>query len=270
MQVKTEKSPLRHASDYVRGLAAKGVYSFTSKDARAALGASPAAVKLALLRLNREGIVASPARGFYVIVPPEYQSLGCLPADQFIPALMQRVDVPYYAGLLSAAEYHGAAHHRPQEFQVMSSKARRPLNCGRVRVVFAVRKHLGSVSLQAFNTPRGAIQVSDPESTALDLVGYQQRVGGLDNVITVIYELADKVDPQKLVVAAQAAPISWAQRLGHLLEKVGAAEKAAALKLYVKKSAKESVVLLPGAPTKQAHRDGEWKLIVNANLEPET
>src|SRR5436305_10884542 len=121
------------ASDYVIGLAAQGRYHFRSEDAQKALGVSPAAAKLALLRLAKQGLIASPARGFYVIVPPEYRSLGSLPADQFIPALMQRLALTYYAGLLTAAQYHGAAHHRPQEFQVMLAKSRRHLISGAVR-----------------------------------------------------------------------------------------------------------------------------------------
>src|SRR5579863_5067036 len=115
--------------NYTRQLAASGRYSFTSNEAR-----------IALNRLIREREIASPARGFYVIVPPEYQSLGCLPADQFIPALMERAGLPYYAGLLSAAQYYGAAHHRPQELQVLLVKQRRPIHCGSVRVAFFVRK----------------------------------------------------------------------------------------------------------------------------------
>jgi hypothetical protein len=58
-------------------------------------------------------------RGFHVIVPPEYRSLGCLPPEQFAPALMETLGMPYYAGLLSAAQFHGAAHQRPQVFQVV-------------------------------------------------------------------------------------------------------------------------------------------------------
>jgi len=45
-----------------------------------------------------------PYRGFYVIVSPEYRSLGCRPAEQFIPDLMEYLGEVYYAGLLSAAE----------------------------------------------------------------------------------------------------------------------------------------------------------------------
>src|SRR5690349_17396942 len=131
-----------HARHYITQLAAAGRYSFASSDAREALGVSADAAKLALNRLVRQKMVASPARGFYVVIPPEYRSLGCLPADQFIPELMRRQGQSYYAGLLSAAQYHGAAHHRPQEFQVVLAKARRPIHCGQVRVVFIVRKRL--------------------------------------------------------------------------------------------------------------------------------
>ena len=108
-------------------LVAAGRYHFTAAEMRSALGVSSAASKLALRRLIKKRQVASPARGFYVIVPPEYRSLGCLPADQFIPALMELREIRYYAALLSAAQYHGAAHQRPQEFQVALARNRRPI-----------------------------------------------------------------------------------------------------------------------------------------------
>ena len=257
------------ASDYIRNLAAGGRYSFTSEEARKALGVSAAAAKLALHRLIREGEVASPARGFYVIVAPEYTSLRCLPADQFISALMRRAGQPYYAALLTAAQYHGAAHHRPQEFQVMLTKSRRPIHCGKVRVAFFVRKRLSEVSLQSFNTPRGPIQVSSPETTAVDLVGYQHQIGGLDQVVTIVSELADRIDAQQLVSAAQTAPLPWAQRLGYLLERAGAADKVASLKAYIHSVAPENTALLPQQSTVGKRRDVHWKLIVNADVEPD-
>jgi predicted transcriptional regulator of viral defense system len=256
--------------DYIRGLAASGRYSFSSDEARVALGTSAAAAKLALHRVAQDGDVASPARGFYVIVPPEYRSLGCLPADQFIPALMQRVGAPYYVGLLTAAQYHGAAHHRPQEFQVMLAKARRPIHCGQVRVAFYVRKRLREVPLENVNTARGPLQVSSPEATALDLIGYERHAGGLDQVATVLAELAERIDPQKLVAAAQTAPLPWSQRLGYLLEQIGAVVKVASLKRFVQDSARKSVLLLPRAHGSDAPRNADWKLLVNSEVEAET
>jgi predicted transcriptional regulator of viral defense system len=258
-----------HARDYIEGLTAAGRYHFSAADARKALGVSADAARLALNRLARQKLIASPARGFYVVVPPEYRSLGCLPADQFIPALMERSGLRYYAGLLSAAQFHGAAHHRPQEFQVLLQRARRPIRCGQVRAVFIVRKHLQKVPVQNFNTPRGTVQVSTPEATAVDLVGYHRRAGGLDQVATILAELSERIDPGKLVAAAKTAPMPWAQRLGYLLELVGARDQAAPLKDYVRRAVRGPVLLLPGAEDRKARRDADWEVNVNAAVEAE-
>jgi predicted transcriptional regulator of viral defense system len=257
------------ARDYIARLAAAGRYHFSSLDAQQALGVSPAAAKLALNRLTKQQLIASPARGFYVIVPPEYRSLKSLPADQFIPALMQRLGRAYYAGLLSAAQFHGAAHHRPQEFQVMVAKSRRAIVSGAVRVTFIVRNNIDSVAVQNFNTPRGTVRVSTPEATAVDLVGYPGHVGGLDQVATILSELAEKLDPGKLAIAAQNAPMPWGQRLGYLLEKFGEGDRVDPLRSYVQKNARQSAVLLPTAKVNEAVRNDDWKLIVNAEVESE-
>jgi predicted transcriptional regulator of viral defense system len=266
--VKSESNHL-NAKGYISGLAASGRYHFTSREAQAALGVSAAAAKLALNRLAKQKLIASPARGFYVILPPEYYSLGCLPADQFIPALMKRLNLSYYTGLLSAAQYHGAAHQRPQEFQVFLASNRRPIQCGAVRVVFMARKRLKEVPVQPFNTPRGTLLVSTPEATALDLVGYVGHAGGLNQVATVLSELAERIDPEKLAVAARTAPIPWAQRLGYLLEHLGFAAKVPALKEYVRQHAMQSTLLLPTTSQKRSRRNKGWKLYANAKVEAE-
>jgi predicted transcriptional regulator of viral defense system len=256
--------------NFVSGLAAGGRYFFASRDAQAVLGVSPAAAKLALNRMAKQGAIASPARGFYVIVPPEYHSLGCLPADQFIPALMKSLGQTYYVGLLSAAQYHGAAHHRPQEFQVFLAKNRRPIQCGKVSVAFMARKRITDVAVQSFNTPRGTILVSTPEATAMDLIGYQHHAGGLDQVATILGELVEKIDPRKLATAAATAPLPWAQRLGYLLEHIDAGKKASALKAFVQEHARLAAVLSPTAPRAASRRDDDWNLYVNADVEAET
>jgi predicted transcriptional regulator of viral defense system len=247
-----------------------GRYFFTSEEAAHELDVSRDAVKLALNRLRRKGEIASPGRGLYLIVPPEYRSLGSLPADQFIPDLMARAKAPYYAGLLSAAQYHGAAHHRPQELQVMVARTRKPIVCGRVRVSFHVRKRLTDIPVQQINTPRGTIAVSTPAATAFDLVGYEATIGGLDAAATILVELAEKLDAEKLAALASSAPLPWAQRLGYLLEHIGEGPKAQLLKGYVQKHAHESAVLLPSAPVAGRSRDRDWKLIVNTDVEAET
>jgi predicted transcriptional regulator of viral defense system len=255
--------------DYITDLAASGRYHFAAEEMRKALGVSADAAKLALYRLAKRGLVASPGRGFYIIVPPEYKRLGSLPADQFLPALMEWRKTKYYAALLSAAQYHGAAHHRPQEFQAMVEKNQRPIECGSVRVAFIARKKVSAVPVQSFNTPRGTILVSTVEATAVDLAGYPQHAGGLDQVATILVELAEKIDPKRLVNAAKTAPLPWAQRLGYLLERAEAKEQASLLKAYVQENARDWTPLVPSARRARAPRADDWLLYVNVDVEPE-
>ena len=53
---------------------------------------------------------------------------------------MDHLGLAYYAGLLTAAEYHGAAHQRPQVFQVVVEENRPEVSCGKIRVWFIARR----------------------------------------------------------------------------------------------------------------------------------
>ena len=251
----------------IEELTSRGRYSFTSEEARRALRVSPEAAKQALYRLAGQGLLASPVRGFYVIVPPEYRTLMCLPAEQFIPDLMGRKELTYYAGLLTAAQYHGAAHQRPQEFQVFLPRSQRSIRCGKVKIRFMARRGIDMVPVQKRNTPRGELRVSTPEATAIDLVGYPEQAGGYGQVVTVLAELAAEIDASALAVAAETAPVTWMQRLGYLLELVGAKDAAAGIKKFVRENAHEYTKLIPAKDGARDPRLSDWKLIVNA--EPE-
>ena len=249
--------------------AARGQYHFTSSEFRSALRVSPAAANQALWRLANRGDIASPGQGFYVVVPPEYRALGCLPPDQFIPALMEQRGMRYYVGLLSAAQYHGAAHHRPQVFQVMVERSRRPIGCGAVRVDFVGRARLASVPMCTFDSPRGSVVASTVEATAVDFVGYMGRAGGVDRVAGMLLELAEQMDPVLLVDAARSASLLWAQRLGYMLEFVGAGDRCGPLKDDVRQRARNYTRLLPSASAEGAARSRDWRLLVNTSIEAE-
>jgi predicted transcriptional regulator of viral defense system len=257
------------AANLIAELASRGQHCFTMDEAVAALGSSVKATRAALRRLKKKGVVATPYRGFHVIVPPEYRRLGCLPADQFVPELMKLLGQPYYVALLSAARYHGAAHQQPQFFYVMVAQNRPSIVCGAVRVHFVARSNVVEISVARFNTPRGYVTVSSPEATAFDLVGYHKHAGGLDNVATVLAELTDSLSLEGLFEAAKLSPTPWAQRLGYLLERVGAERKAASLARYVERMATEITPLLPGRTIVGARRDPRWKLHVNVDVESE-
>ena len=257
------------AREYITDLAAKGRHNFTSEEARAALGGSLVAVRAALRRSSQRKEIASPHRGFYVILSPEYRSLGCLPAEQFVPNLMQFLHEHYYVALLSAAELHGAAHHRPQRFQVMLSKNSRPIGCGKVRVQFVARHDLAKTPVVEMNTPRGRMRVSSREATVLEVVGYAGQCGGLDNVASVLSELVETVEPSKLLEVARLCPIAWSQRLGYLLEVTNHSELGEALVDHVREHAKTIAPLVRAKSLDGAPRAARWKLAINERVEPD-
>lgn len=257
------------AASYINGLAGQGQFTFTTGEAINALRSSAVAVRAALRRLIAKGELASPYRGFYTIVPPEYRRLGCLPADQFLPQLMKHLDQTYYVALLSAAELHSAAHQRPQGLQVMVRSNRRPIVCGKVRVQFYARNDLEQTTIVERNTPRGRIRVASPEATALELVGYADQCAGLDIVISVLAELVDVLDKRRLKVAAKNCPVAWVQRLGYLLDLAGHEKIAEALISVVAARAQVVAPLVRSQPITQAPRSERWKLAINATVEPQ-
>jgi predicted transcriptional regulator of viral defense system len=153
------------------------------------------------------------------------------------------------------------------EFQVFVEKPKRRIVCGGVRVEFIVRKGVARVPVQKLNTPRGSIVVSTPEATAIDLIGYQRHAGGLSQVATVLAELAERIDSKKLALAAETAPVPWLQRLGYVLDQVGAADKTEKLKELVRARAHEPVPLLAGVPYSKTSRHAGWRIYANAKVE---
>jgi len=260
---------MSNATKFITDLAARGRYHFATQDAREALGTSVVAARAVLRRMKSRGEIAVPHRGFHVIVPPEYRRLGCLPPEQFVPQLMEHLGEYYYVALLSAAELHGAAHHRPQTFQVMVKTNRRPLECGKVRVQFVARKDLDRTPAIEKNTPRGKVRLAAPEATALELVGYADQCGGFDNVASVVGELVEVMDVSKLSEAARLCPIAWAQRLGYLLDLTNHAQVADSLAEHVRTHATVYAPLVRSRSTARARREERWKLAINASVEPD-
>lgn len=254
-------------ASYINGLAAKGRYHFTTVEAVTTLGSSPVAARAAIRRQREKGRLAMPFRGFHVIVPPEYRALGCLPADQFVPQLMEHLGLVYYAGLLSAASLHGAAHQAPMVFQAIIAQNRPEIRCGRVRAEFVARANVDEIPTVLRNTLRGVLRVSTPEATAFDLVGYPSRAGGMSNVATILAELAELMDAASLLVEARHSPLPWTQRLGYLLERAGVDPLAAPLAGYVSGRAREYVPLRPRKPVTCAFRVPRWRLLVNEEVE---
>ena len=250
---------------------AGGKYAFLRRDAVAESGLSADAVKKALQRLVARGRIAKAKDYFFVIVPLEYATAGGPPASWFIHDLMAAMERPYYVGLLTAAGLHGASHHQPQEFQVVTDRPIRPITVGRSRLRFFASRFISGAAATDLKTPTGSMRVSTPETTAVDLVRFARVAGQLDNVATVICELVPKLNPKKLVAAAKVVgDVPNAQRLGYILDRAGAREVGESLRLWVERQSPHAIPLRSHRRGHEAPEDRRWHVIVDQPLEIET
>ncbi len=259
----------RSLAELVDALQSSGTYVFRRDEALSALGISEVAFKNATRRLAAKRRIVAPRRGFFVIVPLEYRSAGTPPPSWFVADLMAFHRQAYYVGLLSAAALHGAAHQQPQEFQVLTERPLRPVRAGRMRLRFFKKRHLEKTPALDVKTETGSMRVSTPEATALDLLRYVESAGGLGNVATILAELAEAIDGGRLVDAAHDEELSVVQRLGFLLELVGAREVANPLGRWIAERRPRSVLLRPSGGSRSAPKSSPWQVIVNETVEPD-
>lgn len=255
-------------SAFVETLQGRGRYTFDREEGLQETGSTPEALEAAVRRLAAKGRLVVPRRGFYVIVPAEYRSAGAPPPDWFIADLMRFEGKPYYVGLLSAAALHGAAHQQPQEFQVVTDGPLRSAKAGQVRIRFFTKATAGSTPVVDVKTQTGSMRVSTAEATALDLVRYAKRAGHLGNVATVLSELAEKIDARRLLALARKdVEIAHVQRLGHLLDAVGAASVARPMAAWLSEQRPRRVLLRPGSQRPIREEDPRWRVRVNEQVE---
>ncbi|WP_442579334.1 type IV toxin-antitoxin system AbiEi family antitoxin domain-containing protein [Mesorhizobium sp. ASY16-5R] len=258
-------------STYVSSLLSAGRVVFAGGEAAKALGVPRGAFLDAAERLQKRGHLLNPRQDFYVIVPPQFATWGAPPPPWYIDALMKHESQPYYVGLLKAAELHGATHQAVMEFQVVTAKRLPKIRAGRNLIVFYYRKNMEAVAagVAERKTDTGTMRVSDPALTALDLLRYPRAAGGLDNVATVLTDLAPSIDGDQLAALSAAAERPVVQRLGHLLDRLGQEGLTAPLHAALQARGGEAWTELdrkeaadPDFAPPPLERDSRWRVIV--------
>jgi len=204
-----------------------------------------------------------------VVVRPEDQKWGAPPAKEFIDYLMDYLEKPYYVGVLSAAQIHGAAHHALRVFQVVVETTSPDIETGRAPIHFIENSNLEEASVDRKKTRTGYIQVSTPEATVVDVVYYRKHAAGLDNVANIIIELGEDLEPSKLFEAAvRMHGTATIQRLGFILDKYGFKRRSDPLESWVRNQDVSRVSLLPSGERSGVHHDKRWHVLVNRELDP--
>jgi predicted transcriptional regulator of viral defense system/predicted nucleotidyltransferase component of viral defense system len=213
-------------------------------------------------------------RNFWVIVPVEYALKGMVDPIEYIAQLMNYIGKNYYIGLLSAAAIHGASHQQPMELMIITDTNHlRNKVKNDVKISFAGKKEIPQQYLQQITVRSGYIPVSTPELTAIDLLLYSKNVGGINRVATVLSELAEVIDFEKVSLDFfQNTDTANVQRLGYMLDLLGYNETADTLLRKAKETnlkfrkyplcIKRKTVDLSESPF-----DNKWKIIINEKID---
>ena len=258
---------------WIKDRAIHGFPTFSIEDVReTGMYSSEQILQNELYRLCSNKTIASVYRGFYVIIPVQYVLRGSVPATYYIDQLMAYLSKPYYVCMLSAAELLGATHQRPQQFSVMTTfPKRRVVSTRNVIIDWFYRVELPEDALITKNTETGTIRISNSLLTAADLVQYQQHIGGLSRVATILEELSEQINikSQFASLASFVKKVTW-QRLGYILEHV-VEENELADELYEQiRNLPGSLMYMPlstSAEDNTSERNSRWKININVQIE---
>jgi hypothetical protein len=85
---------------------------------------------------------------------------------------------------------------------------------------------------------------------------------------TVLADLAEKIDPERLTKAARREnDLPSAQRLGFLLEHIGEKARVDPLAEWIKSFRTRTVYLRPGGSVRRARKSARWKVMLNEDVE---
>ena len=244
-----------------------GRYWASAEEVQALLGGSADAARHALAALQHQKKIFSPARGFYVVIPPEYRAWGSVPGDWFIDPMMKHLKRTYYVSFLTAAAIHGASHQAPQTFQVMIPKYLPGRDVGRTKLRFTASRHVADMAQERQVCHTGYFLLASRESTIVDLAWRQREGGGISNVATVLKEIGE-LDGDQLARLAPIRGRSTARRLGWLIERYRQDVDPHWLRLVAQPDAGEPAFLSPGSG-KRGHIDKRWGLLLNTEAEPD-
>ncbi len=256
----------------------QGRATFSREEAEAVLDLSPDALTAALVRLAARKRIASPRKGFFLILRPEDQVTGAPDPAQWIDPLMRALQLDYRVSLLRAAAFHGASHQAAMVFQVVVPRQLRGIELGRHRIEFVYQAPASfanvnqAEALDRIKTAAGYARVAGVELTLLDCARYFHKAGGIHTVAQVARDIGAKAEPKRLAQLAAAYEASCARRVGYVLQQVGHPRQARSLEPFALK-AKAFVPLDPAIKPVSSllatpgERDAQWKLLIHEPVE---
>ena len=258
-----------NTADYIRSLRTNGKYAFTIDDLVRDIPKPMKNIRKNLDNLREKGDIINVRRGFFAIIPDEYKNMGVIPVEFYIDVLMKYLCKNYYVGLYSAAMFHGAAHQQPQEFYVISEKPRPKTTANENYLInFIEKSNFPLFGIEKKKTDTGYFNISSKELTFLDLIYFEQAMGGFNRIISILEELSESINLTKMKEAVKNDyPLSVFQRAGYIAENVLDNTKLATV--FENKLAKSNprTKLLKSSGEKNGEKNVKWNLIINTEIE---
>ena len=263
MQSQSKSRMDRAADGFITQRLALGRVAFPLADLVKATGLSVTAARNQLLRLKDRVTRVSPRHQFFLIVSPEHRAVGAPPVAWWLDDYFKWLSEPYYLALQSAASLLGSNPQALQVTQVMTRIPRRPLEIGRIRIQFFVKRKMEQTPTQPLANAYAPLQVSTPEATSFDLVQYAPRIGGIGRATETITPLLPLMRPAELrrVLKIEDEPATT-QRLGFVLEKLRAKDLAKVVENWLPSNL--IVVPLVSGACREAPEIKRWKILNNA------
>jgi hypothetical protein len=264
MKQSKSKSRMDGSADaFIDQRLASGRVAFPLADLVTETGLSVTAARNQLLRLGNRVTRVSPRQQFFLIVSPEHRAVGAPPVAWWLHDYFTWLGQPYYLALQSAAGSFGSNPQALQVTQVMTKIPRRSIEVGRIRVQFFVKRTVEQTPTQPLANAFAPLQASTPAATTFDLIRYAARIGGIGRAAETIAPLLPLLRGVELrrVLKIENEPAT-AQRLGFVLEKLGATQLAKVVQGWLP-SDLPFVPLVPGlrGNTPEINR---WRILNNA------
>jgi predicted transcriptional regulator of viral defense system len=259
-----------NGKEYIRYLLSNENYSFSLDEITQHTNGIGTSLKFELVRLINKKEIINLRKGFYLIIPPRYSKQGQLPIQVFIDKLFESLKRNYYVGFYSAAKFYGASHQQSQREYIMTEKPKlNDIRKNSLDIRFLTTARWPDKNILLKKSDAGCFKISSPALTAVDLIHHQNKLGGLNRVLTILEELTEEINQKDIIDLLSWYPYkSSLQRLGFLLEKITVDKNLFhPIKNHLHQLKIFPVLLSPNASQKPGAIDNYWKIDVNRKLE---
>ena len=248
-------------------LLSHGYITFTTKECAHLLNTDVNQVSNKLVYLCRNKRIVALARGLWAVVPIDDLLMSAPEPIHYIDSLMNFYNSEYCIGFLTASSFCGASHQASQTFQIISDKNIRDKTIGRSKLTFIKRSYVKNVSKKKMVVANSLVYMPTIGAIMLMLCADIILSGGIDNVATAIYELAELSDNymEEILNDAYLFQTSAIRRLGWILDNIVNNNNLEELKKICDDGTNPS--LLSPHNSHSGKIDSNWHLIINRQIE---